>query len=668
MASAGPRRHAFWLSAIDSPGCGDDAVALGWPLDLGSDLLQDKAIAVKNPVDNRQRGKCRTFIRIACGAREDEVREAVDADQRPGQNVVNGATMRQACAAIEAVWPKRFCEGLAHGGQCGPVAAEQVARHVRYFFVKEFVHVPHIVDPHDLQRRFEQSRQTGQAEGDPGFEDDRVIMERKLFQRHVLTEKRIVVEERIAHGRAGEFLQARKRLFSQSDGDFFDSRLERFRRACLGDVQRKSTIAGVGLRPQCCRSLGDPSPFSGSHLDKVTPLERANLRPIQAEDPLGQVRNRHPQDVVGILRQVLDAMLEQCHQGGKFVGRVALPGLQYRHDAQAEEKRIGNGIGHSVSWLHPCHGWPTRLICTTVWRHRILALTGAPRVKPVLREDPTSLQPDHPSRYAPFVNDRVRVQVSASGVATVTMVRAHKHNALDRGMFEGLVDAAAQLSADNSVRAIVLHGEGKSFCSGLDIASFMSGEGGTGSLLGRQPGEIANLAQHVSYDWSLVPAPVIAAIHGNCFGGGLQIALGADIRIAAPDAKLSILEMKWGLIPDMGITQALPRLLPIDVAKELTYTGRVVSGSDAAALGLVTRSAHDPLAAALALAEEIAEKSPDAVRSAKRLYNQTWVSDDVAASLELESDLQTKLIGSPNQMAAVMAGMTGDKPVFANPE
>jgi enoyl-CoA hydratase/carnithine racemase len=258
--------------------------------------------------------------------------------------------------------------------------------------------------------------------------------------------------------------------------------------------------------------------------------------------------------------------------------------------------------------------------------------------------------------------------VGANGVATVTMVRADKHNALDQAMFEGLTNAAAQLADDASVRVVVLHGEGKSFCSGLDVASFMSGQGGTGVLLDRDEGRVANLAQRVTYDWSLVPAPVIAAIHGNCFGGGLQIALGADIRIAAPDAKLSIMEVKWGLVPDMGITQTLPRLIPIDVAKELTFTGRILSGSEGFELGLVTRTDDDPLSAALALAEEISQKSPDAVRAAKRLYDEAWTSNDTAAALELESQLQTALIGSPNQIAAVVAGMSGEPPVFVDPK
>jgi enoyl-CoA hydratase/carnithine racemase len=248
------------------------------------------------------------------------------------------------------------------------------------------------------------------------------------------------------------------------------------------------------------------------------------------------------------------------------------------------------------------------------------------------------------------------------------MVRTDKHNALDHAMFEGLINAAEKVAGDTSVRAVVLHGEGKSFCSGLDVASFMGGSGGgTNVLLDRDADRVANFAQRVTYDWSLVPAPVIAAIHGNCFGGGLQIALGADLRIAAPDAKLSVLEIKWGLVPDMGITQTLPRLIPIDVAKELTFTGRIVSGSDGARLGLVTRTADDPLAAALELAEEISQKSPDAVRAAKRLYNETWVSNDAASALVLESELQTALIGSPNQIAAVVAGMSGEPATFTNP-
>jgi enoyl-CoA hydratase/carnithine racemase len=262
---------------------------------------------------------------------------------------------------------------------------------------------------------------------------------------------------------------------------------------------------------------------------------------------------------------------------------------------------------------------------------------------------------------------RVTVTV-ADHVATVTMVRGEKHNALDAHMFLGLRDAAAKVAADASVRVVVLHGEGKSFCSGLDIASFMGGESPVSmdQLVARGDGR-SNLAQAVCTDWIDLRVPVIAAIHGNCFGGGMQIALGADIRIAAPDAKLSILEIKWGLIPDMGITQTLPRLLPIDVAKELTYTGRQLSGEEAAQLGLVTRTAEDPLAAAQALAAEIASKSPSAIQHAKRLNDQTWAGDDPDGALVLETDLQVELLQSPNQLAAVTAAFSKQPGVFEDP-
>lgn len=262
--------------------------------------------------------------------------------------------------------------------------------------------------------------------------------------------------------------------------------------------------------------------------------------------------------------------------------------------------------------------------------------------------------------------DRVRVEL-ADHVATVTMVRGAKHNALDAGMFEGLVAAAGRLRTEPGVRAVVLHGEGKSFCSGLDVASFMTGPMSLDDLVAREDGQIANVAQRAATDWAAVPAPVIAAIHGNCFGGGLQIALGADLRIAAPDARLSVMEVKWGLVPDMGITQTLPRLLGIDRAKELTFTGRGVSGTEAERLGLITAVADEPLAAALALAADIAARSPDAVRAAKRLYDRSWTDMPPAEALRLETELQVGLMGSPNQLAAVTAAMTREPAVFADP-
>jgi enoyl-CoA hydratase/carnithine racemase len=267
-----------------------------------------------------------------------------------------------------------------------------------------------------------------------------------------------------------------------------------------------------------------------------------------------------------------------------------------------------------------------------------------------------------------MTDQRTRVAVT-DHVAVVTLARPDKHNALDAAMFEAIAGAAADVAATPGVRAVVLHGEGPSFCSGLDVGSFLeAGDGVAGFdvLLDRAGPRSSNLAQRVATDWLDLPVPVIAAVHGNCFGGGLQIALGADIRIAAPDARLSVMEVRWGLVPDMAITQTLPRLVGLDVAKELTFTGRRVTGEEAAALGLVTRVADDPLAAARELAAEIASRSPDAVRAAKRLYEETWPAP-AAQALELETELQRGLMGSPNQLAAVVAGMSGEPAQFADP-
>src|SRR3954447_17817109 len=261
-----------------------------------------------------------------------------------------------------------------------------------------------------------------------------------------------------------------------------------------------------------------------------------------------------------------------------------------------------------------------------------------------------------------MTEQRVRIEV-ADHVADVALTRPDKHNALDGPMFEGILGAADEVASTPGVRAVVLHGEGKSFCSGLDVASLATGPISLDDILEREDGRRANLAQRPCTDWIDLPMPVIAAIQGNCFGGGLQIALGADIRFAAPDARLSVMESKWGLVPDMGITSTLPRLVPIDVAKELTFTARILSGEEAAELGLVTHVADDPLAAARELAAEIAGRSPDAVRAAKKLYDTTW-NAPVEDGLLLETELQTKLIGSPNQMAAVTAGMTKQQPAF----
>lgn len=261
--------------------------------------------------------------------------------------------------------------------------------------------------------------------------------------------------------------------------------------------------------------------------------------------------------------------------------------------------------------------------------------------------------------------ERVSIEV-ADHVAEVRLTRPDKHNALDLDMFRALRAAVDRLRDEPGVRAVVIAGEGPSFCSGLDLAAAASLQDDSGTLIDRPDGEIANLVQSICHGWQQVPVPVIAAIHGACFGGGLQLALGADIRIAAPDARLSIMEMKLGLIPDMGITVELPKLLRADVAKELTFTARIVDGREAAELGLVTRVADDPHAAAAELARDVAARSPDAIRAAKRLLNDAWFAPP-AESLKLETATVSTLLATPNQFEAVRAAIMKDEPAFTDP-
>src|SRR5579864_514371 len=262
--------------------------------------------------------------------------------------------------------------------------------------------------------------------------------------------------------------------------------------------------------------------------------------------------------------------------------------------------------------------------------------------------------------------ERVRVKIE-DHVATVTLARPEKHNALDRRMFGAIVDAAEYVASQPGVRAVVLHGDGPSFCSGLDVSSGFSTENGISDPREELLEPVPNRFQRVAYAWVTLPVPVIAAIHGNCLGGGLQIALGADIRVAAPDARLSVMEVRWGLVPDMAITQTLPRLVGIDVAKELTFTGRVFDGEEGRRLGVVTRLSREPLATARELAAEIATRSPDAVRGAKRLLEGSWRASP-REGLALEAEIQRELIGSPNQLAAVTAGLTKRPPEFVDAE
>ncbi len=262
-------------------------------------------------------------------------------------------------------------------------------------------------------------------------------------------------------------------------------------------------------------------------------------------------------------------------------------------------------------------------------------------------------------------DDRVRIEI-ADHVALVTLTRSGKHNALDSAMFQAIIAAAERLRTEAGVRAVLLHGEGPSFCSGLDLASLMSSGAGIDAVLEPLRQAVPNWFQRAAYDWIRVPVPVIAALHGNCLGGGLQIALAADIRIAHPGTRLSVMEAKWGLVPDMSITRTLTRLVAIDTAKELTYTGRVFNGAEALELGIVTRLADDPLGAARELAAAIAAMSPDAVRAAKRLYDEGWTGS-APQTLSLEAQLQASLIGTPNQIAAVTAGMTKQPADFVDP-
>ena len=266
-----------------------------------------------------------------------------------------------------------------------------------------------------------------------------------------------------------------------------------------------------------------------------------------------------------------------------------------------------------------------------------------------------------------------RVSISISqGIADVRLVRADKMNALDAAMFDALVAATARLATEKGLRAVVLSGEGRAFCAGLDMGRFaaMNDNGGNGiaggekrDLTVRTHG-LANFPQAAVWGWRQLPVPVIAAIQGVAFGGGFQLALGADMRLLAPDARMSIMEIKWGLVPDMAGTPILASLVRDDILRELTYTGRIFSAQEAMTYGLATRICDDPRAAALELALEIAGKSPDAIRAAKRLLNN--LSVDPGPALLAESVEQQKLLGSPNQLEAVRANIEKRAPRFAD--
>lgn len=261
------------------------------------------------------------------------------------------------------------------------------------------------------------------------------------------------------------------------------------------------------------------------------------------------------------------------------------------------------------------------------------------------------------------------------GVAHVKMVRADKMNALDAAMFEALRETGKRLIHEPGLRAVVLSGEGRAFCAGLDMGRFQKmadepGDGGQGvsheMRLGTRTHGPSNDAQYAVMVWRDIPVPVIAAVHGVALGGGFQLALGADIRFVAPDTRMAVLEIKWGLVPDMGGMLLMRELARGDVIRELTYSGRIFSGEEALRLGFATRVCADPLAEALALARDIAGKSPDAIRASKRLCSLP-AGADAATLLMAESTEQIGIMGGRNQVEAVSAALQKRAPVFVDP-
>jgi enoyl-CoA hydratase/carnithine racemase len=262
-----------------------------------------------------------------------------------------------------------------------------------------------------------------------------------------------------------------------------------------------------------------------------------------------------------------------------------------------------------------------------------------------------------------MTSDRVSISV-ADSIADVRLNRPDKLNALDQAMFSALSEASAELAGRGDVRAVVLSGNGRAFCAGLDLAAMAGQDPSFGALHDRSYG-IANVFQNAAWGWRSLPMPVIAAIHGVAFGGGLQIALGADVRIVTPDARLAVMEGRWGMVPDMAGIALLRGLVRDDVARELTYTAREFSGTEAVALGVATRVADDPRAAAFELAGQIAGRSPRAVRSAKRLFG---LSQDAGADalLVAESREQEALLVGPDLPETVAAAAENRAPRFAD--
>lgn len=263
-------------------------------------------------------------------------------------------------------------------------------------------------------------------------------------------------------------------------------------------------------------------------------------------------------------------------------------------------------------------------------------------------------------------NERVSLELG-DGVAQIRLTRADKLNALDPAMFSALIEVGQALFETPGLRAVVLAGEGRAFCAGLDLASLSSlGGSGDGNHLSERTHGNANLFQQVCLQWRKLPVPVIAAVHGVCFGGGLQIAGGADVRIVAPDARLAVMELKWGIVPDMGGYALWRGLVRDDVLRMLTYTAEEFSGEQGLGYGFATLVDADPLARATALASALAQRSPSAIRAAKALFNRA-AEASIDEILMAESVTQQRLMGSRNQREAVASGLEGRAPNFVDP-
>ena len=263
------------------------------------------------------------------------------------------------------------------------------------------------------------------------------------------------------------------------------------------------------------------------------------------------------------------------------------------------------------------------------------------------------------------MSDPVTVSI-ANGVADVRLNRPAKYNSLTAEMIKAIVATGEEMSQNHSVRAVVLSGNGPGFCAGMDMQTFKDIETKGKDVFESTGKAFPNYFQRAAYVWKQLSVPVIAALHGVTYGGGLQIALCADIRLAGPDVRLSVMEIRWGVIPDMSGCQTLRDLVRLDVAKELFFSGRIVEAQEAERLGLITRICSDPVAEALAMANEIANKSPEAIIAGKRLLEAGWHGNSLEG-LMLEERLQKSLIGSPNQLEAVKANFEKRQPEFQDP-